>query len=65
MKRLRSRCFAGGAGGRRLDQPRGAAWTKGKERLEQQEIRAHEDRVGTQLLTYEEARRRRLITEWD
>ncbi len=37
-----------------------------KNRLEQQEIRTQfENRVGTQLLTYEEARRRRLITEWD
>ncbi len=37
-----------------------------KNRLEQQEIRTQfENRVGTQLLTYEEARRRRLMTEWD
>jgi 5-methyltetrahydrofolate--homocysteine methyltransferase len=37
-----------------------------KNRLEQQEIRTQfENRVGTQLLTYEEAGRRRLITEWD
>ena len=37
-----------------------------KNRLEQQEIRTqYENRVGTQLLTYEEARRRRLMTEWD
>ena len=37
-----------------------------KNRLEQQEIRTQfENRVGTQLLTYEEARRCRLMTEWD
>jgi 5-methyltetrahydrofolate--homocysteine methyltransferase len=37
-----------------------------KNRLEQQEIRTQfENRIGTQLLTYEEARRRRLITQWD
>jgi 5-methyltetrahydrofolate--homocysteine methyltransferase len=37
-----------------------------KNRLEQQEIRAlFENRVGTQLLTYEEAGRRRLMTQWD
>jgi 5-methyltetrahydrofolate--homocysteine methyltransferase len=37
-----------------------------KNRLEQQDIRTQfENRVGTQLLTYEEARRRRLITQWD
>jgi 5-methyltetrahydrofolate--homocysteine methyltransferase len=39
---------------------------KEKNRLEQQEIRTvFENRVGTQLLTYEEAGRRRLITQWD
>ena len=37
-----------------------------KNRLEQQEIRTQfENRIGTQLLTYEEALRRCLITEWD
>jgi 5-methyltetrahydrofolate--homocysteine methyltransferase len=37
-----------------------------KNRLEQQEIRTQfENRIGAQLLTYEEARRRRLITQWD
>ena len=37
-----------------------------KNRVEQQEIRTQfENRVGTQLLTYEEAGRRRLITQWD
>ena len=39
---------------------------KEKNRREQQEIRTQfESRVGTQLLTYEEARRRRLFTQWD
>jgi 5-methyltetrahydrofolate--homocysteine methyltransferase len=39
---------------------------KEKNRLEQQEIRTQfENRIGTQLLTYEEAARRRHITQWD
>ncbi len=39
---------------------------KEKNRIEQQEMREQFDnRVGTQLLTYEEALRRRLTTEWD
>ena len=39
---------------------------KEKNFVEQHEIRKQfENRVGTQLLTYEEALRRRLVTEWD
>ncbi len=39
---------------------------KEKNRIEQQEMREQfANRVGTQLLTYEEALRRRLTTEWD
>ncbi|MPZ77460.1 MAG: methionine synthase [Deltaproteobacteria bacterium] len=39
---------------------------KVKNRLEQEEIRKQfENRVGTQLMTYEEALRHRLHTEWD
>jgi 5-methyltetrahydrofolate--homocysteine methyltransferase len=49
-----------------LISPKARQTLKEKNRLEQQEIRIlFENRVGTQLLTYEEAGRRRLITQWD
>ncbi|HEX6435561.1 MAG TPA: methionine synthase [Candidatus Binatia bacterium] len=49
-----------------LISPEGRQALSEKNRREQQEIRTQfENRVGTQLLTYEEAARRRFITQWD